>query len=788
MDKKKFFAIVCTVAFILLAGLVKAEAKSKLVIEKGTDDWQIVISTEASLSEKHGASELQKFLKEISGAELPIVTDDKAMSRHEIILGDNAHLRKLNVKIDFEKLGSEGFTIRTMGRHLIIAGGRARGTMYGVYTFLEDHLGCRWFVPDAGNEDHQQSEALGKAGYDVVIPGIRYIPRLKRIEIGEINDTQAPAFEYRGTFPYRNIDWNVRHKFNGGNFHIPESKGGYIYIVGGHSFYRLLPPEKYFKDHPEYFSEINGRRTAEKAQLCLSNPEVVKIVTENLKRLIREKPKYNAYHVSQMDWANYCQCPKCQAIDEREGSPMGSILSFVNKVAEGIEPEFPDKYVETFSYSYSQKPPRTIRPRKNVIVMLAPIQACYSHPIAVCDGNLATKQDIEGWAKLIGPGTGKLYVHMYNGNAYGFLPQPSFNAMQPNVQFLRDNNVSGIFGFGVTILPEQQLRSYILAKLYWNPDVDVEKVTNEFLTAVYGKAAPLIGQYRQLLEQKVLKDNIHCGIGTSPIDWLPDSSNSSPASAYLTPEVLEKAEKLFDQAEKLVANDADALLRVQAVRQEINYYKIYALPFGDPQRPQLVEQFVDVAKRAGLYWLGERKRLNADFIAELKRAGVIDIEKLTNMGDNILRNADFEQWVAENLAPDGWLLGGGGPLVLMEKQDAKEGQYCLKLTNYKGGHTFVDQRVPVDSYTGKIVIFGAWVKAAPGMDANLSIMDWVGRDNKYASSASYTGGGQWQFLVARKFIRKDATGDIWFRLNGFNSAPESEPAVCFDGAIAVVVE
>lgn len=494
---------------VVLSGVFAHAAAGPLVIEKDAGNWQIVISREASPSERHGAAALKDLLKQICGADLPIVTDDKAMSAHEIILGDNTHLRRLNVSIDFDALGQEGFTIRTVGDHLVIAGGRQRGTMYGVFTFLEDHVGCRWFVPDADFMDHNiQQEILGKAGRDVVIPGIRYIPSLERIEIDQINDTQTPAFAFRSANPWRNVGWCVRNKFNfnATSFGLPQSVGGSpINNTNGHTFYRLLPPEKYFKDHPEYFSLVNGKRIGKAAQLCLSNPEVLRIVTENLKQWMRDKPLYNNFHVSQNDHGNYCQCSKCLAIDERQGTPMGSILTFVNKVAQAIEEEFPNNHVMTFSYDfagkadkrYSQKPPKTIRPRKNVIVLLAPLRACYSHPIATCQRNAALKQDLEGWSKLLGPDTGQLYVHIYNNNViHSFLPQPNFTALQANVQFLRDNQVSGIYGFGKTIVPEQQLRSYLLTKLYWNPDIDVEAVTNEFLEAAYGEAAPFIRQYR----------------------------------------------------------------------------------------------------------------------------------------------------------------------------------------------------------------------------------------------------------------------------------------------------
>ena len=115
--------------------------------ENGQSAYRIVVADDASPSTKHGAEELQKFLKEITGVKLPIISDRQPPGPKEIILGDNAHLRTLGLTIDVPRLGNEGYVIRTVGDRLVIAGGQLRGNMYGVYGFLEDHLGCRWFAP-----------------------------------------------------------------------------------------------------------------------------------------------------------------------------------------------------------------------------------------------------------------------------------------------------------------------------------------------------------------------------------------------------------------------------------------------------------------------------------------------------------------------------------------------------------------------------------------------------------------------------------------------------------------
>ena len=183
----------------------KTADQSLLLAENGKSEFQIVISKSASLSEQRAANELQMFLEQICDARLPIVTDEAPMREHEIILGDNTHFRSTGINVDFAELGNEGFVIRTAPPHLIIAGGRQRGTMYGVYAFLEEQLGCRWFTSTVSR-----------------------IPRIRRLEIGPIDDCQIPPLEYREVFIFDALDadWSARNRLNSSMGRLTEAYGG----------------------------------------------------------------------------------------------------------------------------------------------------------------------------------------------------------------------------------------------------------------------------------------------------------------------------------------------------------------------------------------------------------------------------------------------------------------------------------------------------------------------------------------------------------------------------------
>jgi hypothetical protein len=549
-----------------------------IIAENGRSDYLIVIGEDASPSEEHGAVELRKFLKEISGAEIPVVRYRMPMTPHEILLGDSDHLRELNAQTPglaggWEKLGPEGFTIRTVGDRLVIAGGKLRGTMYGVYTFLEDYLGCRWFSSKVSR-----------------------IPKMDRIELDAIDDTQVPVLEYREPY-YTDAfdgDWAARNKMNSATARLTRDHGGKVtYSHFVHTFNALLPPSQYFADHPEYYSEMDGKRISERTQLCLTNPDVLQIAIDRVRQWIQESPEANIYSVSQNDWRNWCQCASCREIDEREESHCGTMLHFVNQVAEAIARDYPDKAIDTLAYQYTRKPPKTIRPRENVIVRLCSIECCFSHTLEECEQNASFKDDIEGWSKI----SDRLYIWDYVTDfSHYIMPFPNLYVLKPNIQFFVNHGVKGIFeesnyspGGGGEFA---ELRAYLLAKLLWNPDYDADKAIDEFLEGYYGQAAAPLREYIDILYKKVKDDNIHMTI------------RAKPDSEYLSADIIEQADVLFDEAEKL-ADSEDVLARVHVARLPIQYVKISTLPPGDPTRAQIIHKFFQVVEKEGITHIRE---------------------------------------------------------------------------------------------------------------------------------------------------------------------------------------
>lgn len=513
-----------------------------VLADDGMSRYRILLPSAASVQEEKAARVLQDYLLQITGAALPIVSADQPASPHEIVLGQNQRLAEMGMADEVEELDEDGFVIRTVATRLIIAGGSDKGTLYGVYAFLEDHLGARMYSPT-----------------------VKVIPNLDRLVLGEIDDVQIPAFSYRTTH-YRvtwdaeYVDWHrLSHDAEGRR---PE------WGLWVHTFSRLVPPEIHYDAHPEYYAMVDGKRIP--TQLCLTNPDVLEIVVNSLRREMAQNPQARFWSVSQNDNRAHCTCDRCRAIDQREGSPSGSIISFVNQVAE----RFPNKVISTLAYEYSRRAPATLRPRENVNIMLCSIEVTRDRPIAPGyatisfpnapfqdQTNEAFREDVDEWSRIADDIIVWDYVIQFHNLVSPF---PNLHVLQPNIRFFADHGVTALFEQGNREIGGEfaELRAYLLSKLMWNPNRDVDALIDDFLGGYYGAAAGLIRQYIDEMRDALVTSGEPLRIFAGPND---------ASASYLTPPLIARFESLFDQAEAATANEPDLLERVRVARLPLEF-------------------------------------------------------------------------------------------------------------------------------------------------------------------------------------------------------------------------
>ncbi len=478
-------------------------------------------------------------------------------------------------------LPPEGFSLDAQGGGLSILGGAERGVMYGCYSLLEDDLGCRWY-----------NTRVAK------------IPKRSTIRLPELHRKEAPAFEYREPFYTEAFDkdWAARNRLNGNSMHLDESVGGKVsYGRFVHTFSELVPPEKYFSTHPEWFSMVDGKRQSGYAQLCLTNPEVLQKVIEGVEKWIVENPKATIFSVSQNDTDYHCQCDNCKAVEKEEGAPSGVLLRFVNAVADEVGKKYPNVLIDTLAYQWSEKPPLHVRPHKNVRIRIAPIGACVSHPMDGCEANASPLKNLKDWAKI----TGQLYIWAYSTNFANYLqPLPDLDELSADPKLFRDSGVVGLFyegdyspGGGGEM---SELKAYLLAKLMWNPDRPAKPIIADYVNGVYGRGAPYISKWLTQLHEGPRKRDLHAYI------------YDQPNAKYLAPDLIAKGLALFDEAAKATEADASAHDEVRRARIALEYVQLMQLPWKYEVSGGQYKPFLD----------DKRKELGARLAEDLRRYGI----------------------------------------------------------------------------------------------------------------------------------------------------------------------
>ena len=546
---------------LLVAGAGPVSAADAVLARDGVAAYVITIAADATEPERHAAEELASFLKQVTGTAFPIKPPAEAAGAPCLAVGPGA-ARAIQPDLDLNSLGADGIVIRGLPgerNHLLLTGGvgAPRGTLYAVHTFLENEVGCRWWTRTESSIPNKPTLAV-KAELDV-----RYVPPL----------------EFRDQCFNEGMDgiWALRHKLTG--WCSPGDSvlrgGGLMYAGNIHSFFSLVPPKEHFDKHPEWYAEINGKRTVE-GQLCLTNPELLQVVIGRVKVWLKECPlriKPAFVSVSQNDCAGWCTCPRCKAVDEAEGSQSGTMIRFVNAVAEGIEPDYPNVAVHTFAYQYSRKPPKLVRPRRNVVVQLCSIECDFAHPMAddrnrpfwhtgTSPAGRLFREDLEGWSRICD----RLYIWDYATNfRYFFQAHPNLRVLGPNIRFFVRNGVKGVFEQGSYESPGAALgalRAWVIGKLLWNPALDDRALIEEFLSGYYGPAAPALRRYLNLIHDTMAESGYRL------------TMFMTPNAPHLTPEILAQSAALVEEAKAAVAGQQEFLRRVEIVEMSILFSQI----------------------------------------------------------------------------------------------------------------------------------------------------------------------------------------------------------------------
>jgi len=543
----------------------------------GKTDYVIVIPSEPTSQDRKAAEELALWLGEMTGAKFPIVPDSTTPKETEISIGRTNRLRNADVPQAKADLGDDGYAICLPGtrvgnpaKRVYLLGGRKRGPINAVCALLEEDLGCRWYP----TLNTTAESWLSKPGTARPEPADNRIPHTPTLRFQLMPRSYVPQFVWRQPAYTNAFDptWALRNRTHGVS--IPEEWGGDVDFAGFcHEMGRLVPDSEYYAEHPEYYCEMDGKRTPR--QLCMTNPGAVKVLTENLLRRLRENPHAEFADVSPNDGGGHCTCPDCKALNEENGGrPSGSQIHFVNQVAEAVEKEFPNVKILTAAYLDSVHPPTKIRPRKNVAIFLAndshtwlkPLIPFTTHPAGHSE---LFRQAVIGWRDIADT---MLICDYFANFQHYFAPMPNLHVLQPSNRFYAEHNVDGVYWLGIAYITAGEfapLRTWVIAKSLWDPRRSVDDLIEDFIWGYYGdKVAPAIIEYRALLD-RVSIPHRHPGV-----DGICFSMTSSyPNAPFLTRAFIEEATAIFDRVLELDLRP-EIRRRVELAKLPITYVKL----------------------------------------------------------------------------------------------------------------------------------------------------------------------------------------------------------------------
>jgi hypothetical protein len=541
----RLFAAVLAILLFLPFCSVAAEPRYRPVqppvldlVRDGAAQAVVVVPAGAAMEVRHAADELIRYVKTMSGATMQIAGQPGAGPA--IVLQVDTTLNPPPAG-QRKWTGSRGYRLRVAGNRLSIVGSDALAVLHGAYGLLERHLDVRWLWP-------------GELG--------EVVPTKKTVTVGALDETSIPDFAVRWVGAG---DWALHH---GGNAMVKIGKQptGVNWRWHFHTFDTLIPADKYYDAHPDWWPLVKGQRQkptqphSHSTQLCTTNPQMVEELTQNLIAVLDKEPDIEIIALSPNDGGGFCECERCKALDEPQRdwfarySKRLAVLN--NAVAAKVAEKHPHVLVKVGAYAmYLRRPlDAELAPTKNQLVQICHIYCCHNHPLegdgCIADktfkpgpefiSNAAFRQIVSDWKKV----TDHLFIYEYytlGGPARASLLWPLVHTIRRDMPYYHRIGAEGFYTqLDDATFHRNGMNYYLAAKLAWNAGLDVDALMADYCQHAFGPAAqPMLDYFRRVDQAMVDADQCLSYGQEQPQRWGPKIFNEK---------VMREATALVDKA------------------------------------------------------------------------------------------------------------------------------------------------------------------------------------------------------------------------------------------------
>lgn len=563
-----------------------AEKGGVTLLENGEVKVTVVYSEGASESLIAAADFMAATIDRMSGSSgVRTAVKKGGESGFSIYVGRAAN----SALIDLSDVKDDGYKLEIKPEGIYIVGKTDDATRNGIYDFLETHLECMYVSPEN-----------------------TYVPLCPTVKLALEEKTVNPTITWRKVYQYESVQngWYERLKMNGTI--VKEGENSIeLYNEWGtwcHSSFEFVPPEKYFDEHPEYYAKFLGKRRYQfnvlgrtfPTHLCYTNEEVYQIAEAELVKRIEANPEVKFWDFSIMDtYFATCRCKECKKFNKEAGSEMGTLLAFLNRLADAIRDDYPDVYLSTLAYQRVKNPPKNMKCAPNLCINVCAFPGTQSYPYSTEGGIKASREFAERvveWGKICD----NILVWDYVVNfTHLKLPFPNFEFQKENLEFYLENNIRFVFHQGSREPMDEnaEMRTYLLSRQLWDKDVDLLALAKKYVAVVYGDAAGLVEEYMDTANAAMIESGADLSLYDSP-----KKHKNGYLAPKLTDKYLELTEKMLEVAEN---SDTVNVKAVEMLRVNTLYAKMTDASWDYRAKKAAFEEFKALSEKYNFTKSGE---------------------------------------------------------------------------------------------------------------------------------------------------------------------------------------